>query len=535
MERKTIRNWAVLTTVLAAGIFAGLILAGSWNTTPAGYATEQALEALADPSPAMHQASYDAVAGEGRDADMAVLQQQGLPSLRESASMVRPAVVSIEVKSVREVEQMNPMNIPEEFRQYFRFDIPENPGPQIREGEGSGFIFSADGFIITNYHVVEGAIDIAVILPDKRRYTAEIVGTDELTDVAVIKIETDEELPTVQLGDSDHLEIGDWVLAVGNPLQLDYSVTAGIVSAKGRSFDLGPRDERNVGLAIQDYIQTDAVINRGNSGGPLVDLRGRVVGINTLIASSTGYYAGYGFAVPINLARSVARDLIEYGKVRRSWLGVAFRIIGATDARARSLPDNPPVGALISDVTPGGSADEAGIRPDDIILEIDGVPIDNSGKLQTLVSMKEPGSSVEMVVYRGGSSRREGRKLDLTVTLQERPEDASSAATERVEQKTDKLGLEVSDLSREEAREIGLRDGGVRIDSVEDYGPAYDARLGAGLVIAELDGEAVRDVEGYNRILSELNSGDYIMMKVYVPPSRQGATGTYQSVTVKVR
>ena len=547
MKNRAITRWTVLSVVMIVGILVGLTLAGPREGMPSEHSSELALRALEQPVAIIPASTVEVVRDDPVDDPMA--QQQGLPSLREAAAMVRPGVVSVQVTAIRESRlrgyQMPdiplPENLPEDMREYFRFRAPQDETPQEVRGEGSGFIFSSDGYIITNNHVVDGAIEVVVILPDKRRYDAEIIGTDELTDVAVIRIETDEALHTVSLGDSDRLVIGDWVLAIGNPLTFDFTVTAGIVSALGRTLDVGPM-EGNVRSGIQNFIQTDAVINRGNSGGPLVDLNGRVVGINTAIGSNSGFYEGYGFAIPINLARSVARDLIEYGRVKRSWLGVEFRIIEAQVARARSLPDNPPIGALVSTVTPGGSADEAGVRPDDIIIEIDGVLIDNSGKLQTLISTLKPGTDIEMIVYRGGSSRREGRRITLDVTLQERPDDLSAQPVpegeeqepEQEEQKSDRLGLKVATLDRDTADEIGFDGRGVWITSVERYGPTYDGGLlGASVVIVELDGEEVKNVRDYERILAELESGSYVIMRIWLPARPEGQH--YESITVQVR
>lgn len=549
-NEKTVK-WTAISGMTVVGIMVGLILAGAWDAIPSGHASSLALKALEDPATARVEAPaviFEAVPArleKSSPVEETGVQQRNLPSLRQAAAQVRPAVVSIEVESYREGIAMREPSIPENFwrsipddmREYFRFESPEQgegqPERQRVQGEGSGFLFSRDGYIITNNHVVGGASRVTVILPDRRRYEAQIVGTDEITDVAVIKIDADEDLPTVPLGNSDDLEIGDWVLAVGNPLQFDYTVTAGIISAKGRSLDLGPRDSRGVRLGIQDYIQTDAAINQGNSGGPLVDLNGRVVGINTAIASSTGLYAGYGFAIPINLARSVVRDLIEFGQVKRSWLGVLFQIVDAPIARSRSLSDNPPIGAWVTEVTPGGSADEAGVRQDDIILEIGDVTIQNNGQLQTIISTAKPGTEMDMLIYRGGNSRREGRRINLTVTLQERPAEAEQPEPRSEEEKADKLGLEVTELTRDQARELDFDGEGVLIELVERYSPAYDAFIRQGFIVVELDGEPVEDVKGYGKILDELRSGDYVMIRLYIPGAPEGSR--YSTRPLRVR
>jgi len=549
MKERVIRRWIPFSSMMVMGIFIGLIVAGVWDSTPPTMiASDLALDALMEPgevvvTPASTIAVEALVEEPVDEGSAAVVQQGGLPSLRNTAAAVRPAVVSVQVVSLREISSrsfqfsMPPEMIPEEFRD--RLQIPDDENHRQGERrpvktEGSGFIFSEDGYIITNNHVIAGATEVVVVLPDKRRFEAEIVGTDVITDVAVIKI-VEENLPTIGLGDSDNLEIGDWVLAVGNPLNFDFSVTAGIVSAKGRSLDLGLRDARGVSIAIQDFIQTDAVINRGNSGGPLVDLSGRVVGINTAIASATGLYAGYGFAIPINLARTVARDLIEYGRVKRSWLGILFQEIDAAIAMSRSLPDNPPIGALVTDVTAGGSADEAGMRTNDIILEIDGEPIENSGQLQTLVSTKKPGTVIEMLIYRGGTSRREGRKRTLTVTLQERPDDTSRPVQQEEEdEESDRLGLNVTELTQSASSELDYDGEGVLVEGIEMFGPAWDAlfRRG-GFILIKVDGEEVNSVESYNKVLEELESGSFVVITV-LTPDLQGELQE-NSVTVGVR
>lgn len=549
MKAQVFRRWIPLSSVMVMGIFIGLIVAGVWDSTPPTIiASDLALDALMEPgeavvTPASNTAVETALAEEPVNAgSAAVVQQVGLPSLRGPAAAVRPAVVSVQVVSWREVSSRSfrfsipPGMIPEEFRD--RMPMPDDQNHQERErapvnSEGSGFIFSEDGYIITNNHVIAGATEVVVVLPDKRRFEAEIIGTDVITDVAVIKIE-EENLPTIPLGDSDTLEIGDWVLAVGNPLNFNFTVTAGIVSAKGRSLDLGLRDERGVSIAIQNFIQTDAVINRGNSGGPLVDLNGNVVGINTAIASNTGLYTGYGFAIPINLARTVALDLIEYGRVKRSWLGILFREIDATMAAARSLPNNPPIGALVTDVTAGGSADEAGMRANDIILEIDGEPIENSGQLQTLVSTKKPGTTIEMLIYRGGTSRREGRKRMLTITLQERPDDTSRPTQQREEEEGDKLGLDVTELTQSALSELDYDGEGVLVEGIELYGPAYGVGLPrGGFILTRVDGEEVNSVDSYNKVLEELESGSFVVI-TFLALDRQGELQE-NSVTVGVR
>ncbi len=538
MNGSTLRRVSLLSGVLGAGILAGLVLAGSWNVTPSSIAsTSEPPAAVAAPSafPAVPAREVPEVLSRPGAATGEITQGQALPSLREAAALVRPAVVSVNVEVWQEnTNRSFRMNIPEEFRDMFRFPQQEE-GPQRVDGQGSGFIFTDDGYILTNNHVVAGASKVTVTLPDKREFEAKVIGADEITDVAVIKIEAREKLPTVMLGDSDQVQIGDWVLAIGNPLEFDFTVTAGIVSARGRGgFNLGPV-QGNTRQMIQDFIQTDAAINRGNSGGPLVDVHGQVVGINSAIASQTGFYQGYGFAIPIDLAKSVADDLIRYGEVKRSWLAIEFNEVTAQDARARSLPGDRPYGAFVRTVTPGGPAEKAGLKPDDIILEIDGQKIENSGQLQTMVSTRKPGTRMSMKVYRGGNSRRSGQTLGLTVRLEERPKATSPARSEQAREAGDNLGLQVRELTRQDRRELDFEGEGVLVTGVETYGPAYDANIGSGLVITEIDGEKVADAKAYERIVRSLKSGSTVMVRIYVNNPDAAPETRYTSLPVEVR
>ncbi|MDT8342207.1 MAG: trypsin-like peptidase domain-containing protein, partial [Longimicrobiales bacterium] len=378
------------------------------------------------------------------------------------SEVVTPAVVRVEARRPRRALTAQ---VPEQFRRFFGPDLPEqgNPGGSQWSG-GSGFIFSADGYILTNNHVVEGANEVRIAFADRRVVPARVVGADPFTDVAVVKVEVDQALPTLSFGDSDAVRPGEWVLAVGNPGfsggtgPLDFSVTAGIVSARGRGLQLIQRelqgaygaDSELPGYAIEDFIQTDAVINPGNSGGPMVDLMGRVVGINSAIASTTGYYQGYGFAIPINLARRVMEDLIEYGHVQRPRLGVSIEDVDPEDAEVYGLPNVS--GVLVQAVPADGPA--AGVlRPEDVIVALEGDPVTYVGQLQGLVAMRRPGDRVRVTVY------RDGRPTDVTVRLGEAPLDTGSparaAATAAVEER---LGITVSDLTPEIAQEIGYRD-----------------------------------------------------------------------------
>ena len=385
------------------------------------------------------------------------------------ADAVTPAVVRIE--SRREVSAAA-QEVPDVFRRFFP-EAPEDQQPPSRGqiSGGSGFIVSSDGYILTNNHVVEGANQVRVYFPDRRYYEAEVVGTDPYTDVAVLKVNVEEELPAMAIGNSDQIRVGEWVLAIGNPgfgssTQLDFTVTAGIVSAQGRGLQLLQRDlfnnpefgpERSR-WAIEHFIQTDAVINPGNSGGPLVNLRGQVIGINSAIASTTGVYQGYGFAVPINLARRVMEDLIEFGHVRRPRIGVEIQDVVAEDAAVYDLPSVS--GVLVQAVDPRGpSAGE--LRPEDVIVELDGERVGYVSELQAKIAERHPGDEVDLTVY------REGRPVDVTVRLDEAPlNPAPEAVVERSEHAADRLGINVEALDANTAERAGFTGPGVVLTEV---------------------------------------------------------------------
>src|SRR5712691_1191141 len=314
------------------------------------------------------------------------------------AEHVKPAVVFI---SSQHRQRGDARRVPPGFEDFF----PQlRRGPQIERGTGSGFIVSADGYILTNNHVVAGADKVMVRLLDKREFLARVVGTDPETDVAVIKIDS-QGLPTVTFGNSDSTRIGEWVLAIGNPLAFSFTVTAGIVSAKGRLLD--GLIQGRPGYQIQDFIQTDAAINPGNSGGPLVNVHGEVIGINSAIASETGFYAGYGFAIPINLVRTVTDQLIKTGHVERAVMGVAIRESKPEDAAAVGLKQIR--GVVVDNYSPDeqrSPAKAAGIKPGDVIVALDGDAIDNVPQLQQKVGFKKPGQTVEVTLLRSGGERK---------------------------------------------------------------------------------------------------------------------------------
>jgi serine protease Do len=428
-----------------------------------------------------------------------------------AAEAVTPAVVRIEVNGTR-IE-----------RGFFRDDTRE----RAFQGGGSGFIISEDGYILTNNHVVEGADEIRVYLTDGRYFVADLVGNDPTTDVAVVKIEEDG-LPFLSLGNSNDLRVGEWVLAIGNPGfgggptsadDLDYTVTAGIVSAKGRPLELlrrelqrDPEFEADAGFAIEDYIQTDAVINQGNSGGPMVNILGEVVGINSAIFSPTGTYVGYGFAIPIDLASRVMEDLIEYGRVRRAWLGVEITEVALEDQEAYDLPQV--AGVLVQGVTDGGPAEAAGLRRGDVIYSVNGSVVRSTNGLQNLIAQRRPREDVTVRVYRDRSPR------DLTIRLGEAPLEVAAipAAEEESPAAEEKLGIGVRELTPDLAADLGYEEaGGVIIADVSPTGPAARRQIVAGMKLLEIDGQEVEDPDDVRRILAGVDPGQIVTLIIGFP------------------
>ncbi len=363
--------------------------------------------------------------------------------------------------------------------------------PRVRMGDGSGVIVSQDGYIVTNNHVVANAEDIEVTLHDNRSYKASVVGLDPTTDLAVIKIE-EKDLRTLAFVNSDEVKVGEWVLAVGNPFNLNSTVTAGIVSAKGRAINI-LREQ----YAIESFIQTDAAINPGNSGGALVNLQGGLIGINTAIASPTGAYSGYGFAVPANIVRKVVEDIIEYGTVQRGYLGIMIRSLDAGLAKAEGLDIS--AGVYVDSLMANSAAAEAGIQPGDVIVEIDGNPITANPELLEMVARKRPGDQLNIVV------NRDGKKKTFEVTLNNREGNTELVKRERSEILSS-LGLEVETLSKEAAKELGV-DGGVRVGRLLPGQIRRQTQMREGFIITKVDGRSVRSVEELTEILENKTGG----------------------------
>jgi serine protease Do len=361
--------------------------------------------------------------------------------------------------------------------------------PQMpREASGSGVIISEDGYIATNHHVIDGAEKIEVTLFDKRSYPAEVIGKDPETDLALLRIK-EGELDFLPFGNSDELRVGEWVIAVGNPFNLTSTVTAGIVSAKGRNINLL---RANSEYAIENFIQTDAAVNPGNSGGALVNTKGELVGINTAIASKTGSYAGYSFAVPVNIAKKVLDDLLKYGEVKRAILGVRIQDVSSDLASEKGLKEIK--GVFIPEVIEDGAADKAGIKDEDIILSVNGVDVNKASELQEQISKYHPGDKVELVILRSG------KEISKEVVLRSKEGETKIViAEDRDSGKI--LGAEVENLTREEKLELGITYG-VRITRV-GKGVFRERGVPDGFIITQIDKTKVYTAQEVRKLLKE--------------------------------
>jgi serine protease Do len=424
----------------------------------------------------------------------------------EIANKVTPSVVYIEVTG----EVKNDDN-KKKFDFFFGPDFNFNEPPM--HGSGSGVIISENGYILTNNHVVKDASDkgIKVVLTDKREFSAKLVGTDPNTDVAVIKIEADN-LVVASVGNSNDVQVGQWVLAIGNPLGLNNTVTAGIVSALGRNVNVS-----NDSYAINNFIQTDAVINPGNSGGALVDVNGFVIGINSAIKTTTGYYQGYGFAIPINMAKSVAEELIKFGKIERGYIGVSIKDVDSKDAKGFGL--DKARGVLIQNVIKGGAGDEAGLKPGDIILSVNGKEVNAANQLQTEIGSKRPGEEVTLKIF------RDGKEFDQKVKLKPRNEDSNISENlnenndnrfNSEQKKYDKIGFTITDLSDRVKKEFDT-DYGVYVQDVSPYSEAFMRGLRSGIVILEVNKEKVENVSDFDNAVKDKKEGDILVMKILLP------------------
>jgi serine protease Do len=434
----------------------------------------------------------------------------------EVAKAVTPAVVNITTVTVEKV--LDSRGVPDELRERMEeffggpgrpfgprgFRGPQGPGPgEPREhrggGQGSGVIVSPDGYILTNNHVIEGARTVTITLPDKREFTGKIVGADPKTDLAVVKIDG-QNLPTVSWGDATKLQVGEYVLAVGNPFGLNSTVTLGIVSALGRG---------RMGITqYEDFIQTDAAINPGNSGGALVNTRGELVGINTAIFSQTGGYQGVGFAVPTSMSKPIYESLVKNGKVVRGFLGVSIQDLNQDLATSFGIKHAK--GALISDVKDDGPAGQAGLKPGDIITTYQGSPVEDAVALQRQVTKTVVGMKVTIQVIRDGHAK------DLTVTIGEQPDTTKTAKAETGETDYAFAGVAVQDLDRDTAKELGIKGKaqGVVVTAVEPDSGAEKAGVMRGDVIREINRQPVKSVKDFEKVSSGLKKGENVLILI---------------------
>jgi serine protease Do len=424
-------------------------------------------------------------------------QIRNLPDFVDLAKTIGPSVVNISTTQVRKPPQGTPSpfggdpRFNEFWERFFGGQIPN--APQRQRGLGSGFIINTDGTIITNNHVVDSAEKIVVTLSDGKSFDAKVVGTDPKSDIAVVKIDAPQALKAVALGDSDQLEVGEWVMAIGNPFGLDHSVTIGIVSAKGRHIGAGPYDS---------FIQTDASINPGNSGGPLVNLRGEVVGINTAIFSQSGGNIGIGFAIPASLAKELVPQLKEKGRVVRGYLGVTIQKI--TSDIASSLGLKGENGALVAGVAEGGPAEGAGVKTGDVITEFNGKPIKDSSELPLEVARVAPGKTVQLKIT------RDGKPSTFSVTIAEMKDAEVVAQASQGD-----FGMSVQPLTPELAQSLGLEgSAGVVVAAIKPGSAADEAGIRRGDVITEVNRRPVRNMDDFKREIARTEGGKSILLLV---------------------
>ncbi len=476
-----------LAAIVVAAVLFGMVLAGGLNLTPGADAEGPAAASSPAPAPA----------------------RMMVPDFADLAERVVPSVVSVfATDEVTPEEMRKRQGMPNDPFHFFfgPFGVPREEEPQVRRSEGSGFFISSDGEVLTNNHVVEDADELKIELVDGTRYDVKLVGRDPATDIALLKVEKpDREFPALVLGDSDAARVGEWVMAVGNPLGMDHTVTVGVVSAKGRV--LGISD-----TSFENFIQTDAAINFGNSGGPLVDERGQVIGINTAI-SARGQ--NLGFAVPIDTARLILPQLRKHGKVVRGYLGVTVGKVDQKIQEAFGLPARK--GAFVQDVMAGHAADKAGIKHGDVIVAVNGKPTDTTRELIDVISSYPPGTRVKLEIL------RDGKKLTVPVTLEERPgeegEEAEVGGEGGEGNVAERVGITVTEITPRLRQMLGLDENleGVVVTRVDPMSPAGEEGLMRGDVITEANGKAVRSVEGLMAQVRKVKKNGYLRLYVYRP------------------
>lgn len=469
----------VLIAAIGGAVGAGVVMMHNGDDLPTSYAADSQIALVA-----RQQLS--------QNADLSV-------AFKQVAIAMRPSVVSItSVKHAQPVRSDNSRpELPEEFRRFFgddRFEdffqrqIPNGGAPE--QGLGTGVIVSADGYVVTNNHVVREADEVTVVLSDHRTFEAEVVGTDAKSDLAVLKIDASG-LVAAPLGDSDQSEVGEWVLAMGSPFGLEQTVTAGIISAKGRQMDIAD---------YEDFIQTDAAINPGNSGGPLVNLRGEVIGINTAIASRTGGYMGLGFAIPSNMVTMVKDAIVKDGRVQRGKIGALIQDLN--EDLAKSFGYDSTKGVLVGDVLKDSPAEKAGLRAGDIVLRFDGRETTTANKLRNAVAATPPGTRIELEIYRDGKNQ----KVEITLGQVDDGELASALPTASSDDASlEKLGMTMQSLTPQLAKQLGYDEGeqGVVVTSVDPGSLANRKGLQRGDVIVDVNGHVVKNITDFREILQQ--------------------------------
>lgn len=482
--------------LIAFGMFIGVLLVSNFSPSSIGDIFASTKKFGADKAP--------------------VVQSDAMRTLNTAftsvSEAVLPSVVSIEVTSSRKNTQS------QEFFEFFRPRGGDGNSQEenLVKGNGSGVIITADGYIVTNNHVVEDAVEIKVTTYDKKSYKATLVGADPLTDLAVIKLEGGSNFPAAHFADITTVKVGEWVMAVGNPLGLTSTVTTGIVSAIGRG-QLGMSRDK---YSVEYYIQTDAAINPGNSGGGLFDMNGSLTGINTAIATSTGNYIGYGFAIPVDLVKSVVDDLIDDGKINRGYIGVSINSV-RDEVEAKALGLDGVYGVVIGGILNGSAAEAAGIEVGDVLLELEGEKLFSSGELQSRIAQKRAGDKVEVLILRNG------KQIKKTVKLRARDEDdkgfadnsnkeAEPGVNKNSPVNFDKLGFKVEKLTDKIKKEYNT-DSGVLITEVKRFSAASDRGMFPNGVIVEADRKEVKTTRDLKDIIDDKKPGDAMLIKVKYP------------------
>ncbi len=499
------RNALLIVSAIFVGIVVGLIISTNFDLILNSVASDNNKYETENLTTAEKEEYAETSALSETSSETSTADIGGLLELEQAyinvSKNVKPWVVTITSEKYIKYRQFDPFDFFGDFfgrRDRGRKD-EDKERTYVQQGLGSGVIVSADGYILTNNHVVQEADEIRVITMDKKEYKAELIGKDDKTDVAVVRIK-DKNLPFAKLGNSDKIQVGQIVLAVGNPFsqELQLTVTNGIISAKGRS-GIG------TGTFYQDFIQTTAAINPGNSGGALVNLKGELIGINTAIISRSGGFNGIGFAIPINMAKHVMGMLMDHGYVVRGYLGVVPQAL--TEEMAQGLGLEDAHGAFISTVAGGTPADKAGLKEEDIVVAIDGKRIEDVTEFRWKIAEYEPGSKVRLKIF------RDGKFLNISVKLEKHPDDQPQK--EVAEKESNKLGITVGSLTRERARKYGYEDEeGVIVTDVEGNSQAYRNGLRDGVLITAINRTRVESVRDYNRIVDKAKAGDILLIRL---------------------